>query len=140
MGNKEFRVSISLDNPADFDKIASNAFEASNSSRSWLTSIEKATNLTRGSARRSLFAASIPFRCGMPMSRRTRSQLPSMAFLTASKPFSASPQTLKRFVASTNFRMAPRTAALSSAMRIHGLRPTHMLRRIAAIQLVCPCS
>jgi len=120
-GIREFKVSTNFVRLSNFERTASNVFRSTSSCPSSLASIEKPTILVSGSANRSADAVSTPFDCGIPMSRRTNSQQNSLAFSTAPNPSPTSSQTLRRVVASTNCRIAPRTAALSSAIRIQGL-------------------
>jgi len=66
-------------------------------------------------------AVSTPYNIGMLRSRMTKAGERSSALLIAATPLPASQQALKGVALSMKSQMAPRTAALSSMTRIHGV-------------------
>ena len=118
-GISAFRVSISFDSPSCLVSTASNAVD------NWLMSVErvfKPTILTFGSLLRRSDTVTRLSCSGILRWRRITSQLQSIALRTAGAPSSIASHTLKGVVTSIKFRMAPRTAVLSSTRRSQGLR------------------
>jgi hypothetical protein len=67
-------------------------------------------------------AVSTPYNIGMLRSTMTKAGARSLAFATAASLLPASQQALKGVALSMKLQIAPRTAALSSTTRIHGVR------------------
>jgi len=100
----------------------SNEVAARRDLRNSSSNVVKPTIFVPGSMPRSTDAASTPFILGMLRSRITRAGACSLAFSMAATPSSASQHALKGVAVSMKLQMAPRTAALSSTTRIHGVR------------------
>ena len=115
-------ASPSFASPACLDRTMSKAPAASRDLQNSSSNVVKPTIFVPGSMSRRTDAASTPFILGMFRSRITRAGLLWLAFSMAATPSSASQQALKRVVLSMKSQMAPRTAALSSTTRIHGIR------------------
>src|SRR5215831_14722096 len=122
-GRSALTASASVSRPSNLDSTASKSLQASNFSlkSGSLASAEKPTIFTWGNFLRRVDAVSAPFGFGIFKSRTTNSQWFASAVWTADKP---SPASSHRYgvLVSKKFRMAPRTAALSSTTRIQGLR------------------
>ena len=71
-------------------------------------------------------AVSTPYNIGVLRSTMTKAGARSLVFATAASPLPASQQALKGVALSMKLQIAPRTAALSSTTRIHGVRGNGM--------------
>jgi len=121
-GSSVLIASASFASPSCLERIMSKEVVPRRDRRNSSSNVVKPTIFVPGSMPRSTDAASTPFILGMLRSRITRAGACSLAFSMAATPSSASQQALKGVALSMKLQMAPRTAALSSTTRIHGVR------------------
>lgn len=115
-------ASANFTRPSCLDTIMSKPLAASSELRNSPANIAKPMILASGTMPRNVEAVSTPQSIGMLRSRMTRAGARSLAFLIAAMPLPASQQALKGVALSIKSQMAPRTAALSSTTRIHGIK------------------
>jgi hypothetical protein len=125
-GSSALTTSANFARPACLDRITSKAVVARSDLRNSSSNVVKPTIFVPGSIPRRTEAVATPFIFGMLRSRITSAGAHSSAFSIAATPSPASQQALKGVALSMNWRMASRTAALSSTTRIHGVRGVRM--------------
>jgi len=131
-GSSALIASASFASPSCLERIMSKEVAPRRDLRNSSSNVVKPTIFVPGSMPRSTDAASTPFILGMLRSRITRAGARSLAFSMAATPSSASQQALKGVALSMKLQMAPRTAALSSTTRIHGVRGDPIAEKLLA--------
>jgi len=120
------------------DRIMSKPLAASSDLRNSPANIDKPMILAPGTMPRRADAVSTPYSIGMLRSKMTKAGARSLAFSMAAGPLPASQQALKGVALSMKSQMAPRTAALSSTTRIHGVRGGRMVGNAESTRLFMP--